>query len=135
MNRGWTWMRSVTPPKCTLSRGQKQEVVAEAEELLRTLHRPQFVLPPPRNPRFNDVTDFSVRWHGGFLLFTAKYACLGPHAVAPCCLINLTRIGWFRPERGNLWARRHNDRWFIFADDLTLEEGFATMRTHPWYHF
>ena len=48
---------------------------------------------------------------------------------------NFARIGWFRPERCNLWARRHNDQWIVIADDLTFDGCLAEMRTNPWFHF
>ena len=135
MSRNWIWVRSTIPPKCKLAPWEKQALAAKAEKLLRTFYRPQFVQPPRKNQRTNHVVDFSVRWHGAYLLFTAKYACPGPHALAPFFEHNFARVGWFRPERCNLWARRHNDRWIVIADDLTLEACFEEMRTNPWFHF
>lgn len=135
MSRDWIWMRSDIPPKCKLDRWKKQTLVAQADELIRTFYRPQFVQPVPEDHRFNHVVDFSARWHGAYLIFNAKYACPGPHAITPFFDHNFARIGWFRPERCNLWARRHNDQWIVIADDLTFDACLAEMRANPWFQF
>lgn len=135
MGNDWIWGRSDIPPKCKLSKWEKQAQVADAEEFLRTFYRPTFVQPPPANPRFNTIVDFSVLWHGAYLRFTAKYACPGPNALAPFFEVPFARLGYFNSNRYNLWARRHNDQWIVLADDLTLVDAFAEMRTNPWFHF
>ena len=43
MSPQWIWVKSDTPPKCKLSKWEKQSRVAEAEEFLRTFFRPRFV--------------------------------------------------------------------------------------------
>ena len=135
MSRQWIWVRSDTPPKCKLPPWEKQALVAKAHELIRTFYRPQFVQPPPKEHIGNYVVDFSVRWRGAYLLFTAKYACPHPDALAPFFEHNFARLGWFNPERCNLWGRRHNDQWILIADDLTLAACFEEMRANPWFQF
>lgn len=135
MSSEWIWVRSDIPPKCKLTKWERQARVKEAEELLRVFYRPQFISPPPKNPQFNYIVDFSASWHGSYLRFTAKYACPGPTAIAPFFEVPFARLGYFRPDRYNLWARRHNDQWIVIADDMTLPECFAEMRNNPWFHF
>ncbi|MDO8538844.1 MAG: hypothetical protein Q7S40_00275 [Opitutaceae bacterium] len=135
MSRQWIWVKTGIPPKCKLTRWQKQPLVAEAEEFLRTFYRQQFLPPPSANRKFNYVTDFSVCWHGSYLRFTARYACPSPDAFAPFFDHHFARLGYFDSDRYNLWTRRHNNEWIVIAEDLTLHECFAEMRDNPWFHF
>ena len=135
MSRQWIWVKSDTPPMCKLTKWEKQARVADAEKFLRTFYRPRFVAPPPANPKFNYVVDFSVCWHGSYLRFTAEYASRDPDALSPLFEVSFARLGYFGPDRYNLWARRHNDQWIVLAEDLTLSDAFAEMRANPWFHF
>lgn len=135
MSRNYVWARSDTPPKCTLERWARQAFVARAETFLADFYRPTFLKPPQTDPHSNYVVDFSARWHGAYLLFTAIYACRGPHATVPSFDTNFARLGYFARDRFNLWARRHNDQWIVLADNLTLDAAFAEMRANPWFHF
>ncbi len=136
MSSQWIWAKSDTPPKCKLTKWQKQARVAEAEEFLRSYYRPTFVKPPPPNPKFNYIVDFSVVWHGSYLRFTVKYACPGPRALAPSFEVPFARLGYFGGrDCYNLGARRHNDQWIVLAEDLTLQAAFAEMRANPWFGF
>lgn len=135
MSRQWIWARSDLPPKCKLSKWEKEARVALAETFLRTFYRPKFVRPPPEDPQLNYVVDFSVGWHGAYLRFTAKYACPGPNALTPFFEVPFARLGYFGGlDRYNLWARRHNDQWIVLAEDLKLTDCFAEMRANPWFH-
>lgn len=135
MSRQWIWVKSDIPPKCKLSKWEKQARVAEAEEFLRTYYRPTFVRPPPVHPEFNYVIDFCANWHGSYLRCVAKYACPEPDALTPFFEVPFARLGCFGRDRYNLWARRHNDQWIVLAEDLTLLQAFAEMRGNPWFQF
>jgi hypothetical protein len=135
MSRNHVWVLSDTPPKCTLDRWAKQALVAKAEAFITDFYRPTFIQPPPADPQFNYIVDFSARWHGAYLLFTAHYACPGPNALSPSFETNFARLGYFSRDHFNLWARRHNDQWMVLASDLTLDAAFAEMRSNPWFHF
>lgn len=135
MTSQWIWGRSDTPPKCKLTKWEKQSLVAEAEKFLTASYRPTFLKPPPANPQFNYIVDFSACWHGSYLRFTAKYACPGPRALSPFFDSPFARLGYFDRDRYNLWARRHNDQWIVLADDLTLQGCFEEMRGNPWFQF
>lgn len=135
MSNDWIWARSAIPPKCKLTKWEKQVRVAEAEEFVRTFYRAEFLPPPPPNPQFNYIVGFSVCWHGSYLRFIAKYACPGPNALTPFFEVPFARLGCFDSDRYNLWARRHNDQWMVLAEDLTLRDAFAEMRTNPWFRF
>jgi hypothetical protein len=90
--------------------------------------------PPPADPRFNYIVDFSTKWHGADLQFIAKYACHGPNALSPFFEIGLARLGYFGPDLWNIWARRHNDQWMVLGSGMTLPECLEEMRANPWFH-
>ena len=69
-----------------------------------------------------------------YLQFIVKYACPGPNALSPFFEIAFARLGYFRPDSLNIWARRHNDQWMLLGSGMTLPECFQEMRTNPWFH-
>jgi hypothetical protein len=136
MSRQMIWMKTDTPPKCKLSKWEKQVRIAAAEELLATFYRPRFVRPLPATPVFNYIIGFSADWHGSYLRFNVHYACPGPNALVPSFKLPFARLGYFGGRNCyNLWARRHNDQWMVLAEDLTLPAAFAEMQTNPWFNF
>jgi hypothetical protein len=134
MPREWTWAPTNIPPKCKLSKWQKQSLQADADQFVAEFYRPAFIKPPPKDPRFNYIVDFSTKWRGPYLQFIARYACPGPNALSPFFEIAFARLGYFGPDFWSLWARRHNDQWIVFGSRLSLKECFEEMRTNPWFH-
>ncbi len=135
MSSQWSWAKSETPPKCKLTKWEKQSLVGEAESFLTTFYRTEFLKPAPVNPQFNYIVAFSVRWYGPYLRFSATYACPVPSAIAPFFESPFARLGYFSRDRYNLWARRHNDQWVVMDEDLTLSGCFTAMRENPWFQF
>lgn len=132
MPRDWTWAPTDTPPKCKLSKWQKQSLQHEADQFVAEFYKPG-IKSPPKNAQFNHIVDFSTKWHGAYLQFIAKYACPGPNALSPSFEIAFARLGYFGPDRWNIWARRHNDQWMVLGSQMTLRECFDEMRTNPWF--
>ena len=133
MPKNYAWMPTEIPPKCELSKWEKQSLQREADQFVTEFYKPT-IKPPPDDPRFNYIVDFSTKWHGAYLQFIAKYACPGPNALSPFFEIAFARLGYFRPDSWNIWARRHNDQWMVLGSGMTLPECFEEMRTNPWFH-
>jgi hypothetical protein len=131
MARG-TWVKTNTPPKNTLTATAKSDILSRAQRFVDDHHR-KLLEPPPKGQQFNYVIDYTVKWHGPYLIFTAKYACPGPNAVSPGFDHAFARLGCFARDRFNLWARRHNDEWLVLDDGLTLEECFKCIVEDPWF--
>jgi hypothetical protein len=121
------------PPKCKLSKWQKADLQAEADQFVAAFYRPT-IQPPPKNPQFNYIVEFSTKWHGAYLQFIAHYACPGPNALSPSFDIAFARLGYFSPNFWNIWARRHNDQWMVLGSATTLQKCFEEMRNNPWFH-
>jgi len=135
MSRQWAWMKSAKPPKCKLTPWQKQAILAETEKFVESFYRARFIEPPPASHQLNYIVEFSTSWHGPYLRFVAKFACPGPNAISPFFERAFARLGYFGPDRYNLWTHRHNDEWLVIQDGLTLQECFSEMRENPWFHF
>jgi hypothetical protein len=133
MPRYYVWMPTGIPPKCKLSKWQKQSLQREADQFVAEFYKPA-IKPPPDDPRFNYIVDYSTKWHGAYLQFIAKYACPGPNALSPFFETAFARLGYFGPDSWNIWARRHNDQWMLLGSGMTLPECFEEMRTNPWFH-
>ena len=132
MPRDWIWARTDTPPRCKLSKWEKQRLQQQADQFLAEVYKPA-IKPPPKKAQFNYIVDFSTKWHGAYLQFIAKYACPGPNALSPFFEIAFARLGYFGPDSWNIWARRHNDQWMVLGSRMTLRECFDEMRTNPWF--
>ena len=126
-------MRSPIPPQCILKKWEKESLLALANKLVIEHYRPNYIKPPPSAARGNYIVDFSTRWNGAYLRFIAKYACPGPNAISPFFEIPFARLGYFRRDVWNLWARRHNDQWMELDHNLTLQQCFDRMREDPWF--
>ncbi len=135
LSREWTWMQTGIPPKNKLSKWQKLDWKAKADNFVQTYYKPAFIKPPPADARFNFIVDFSTKWHGSYLQFIARYACPGPNAISPFFDTAFARLGYFRNDAWSLWARRHNDQWMVLDHQITLQECFDQMRIDPWFQF
>jgi hypothetical protein len=134
MSRQWTWAPTNIPPKCKLTKGQKQALQAEADQFVAAFYKPTFIRPPEKRPRVNYVVDFATKWHGPYLQFIAQYACPGPYALSPFFEIAFARLGYFSHDNWNLWVRRHTGQWIVMDRQLTLAQCFKKMRSSPWFH-
>ena len=132
MPRSYVWMPTNTPPKCQLTKWEKQSLQAEADHFVAEFYKPS-IKSPPQDAQFNYIVDFSTKWHGAYLQFIATYACPSPNALSPFFQSPFARLGYFGPNSWNLAARRHNDQWMVLGSGMTLAACFQQMRTDPWF--
>lgn len=132
MPSGWVWAPTNIPPKCKLTKWQKESLQAEADKFVAEFYRAT-LKPPPTDAQFNYVVDYSTKWHGAYLQFISKYVCPRPNAISPFFEVAFARLGYFGRDSWNIWARRHNDEWMVINRQLTLQQCFEEMRTNPWF--
>jgi hypothetical protein len=125
------WMRTSIPPKCTLSKLQKQERLKKAQQFVDE-HYNAKIPPHPEPLEFNAVSEVNVKWHGAYIRFIATYLC-PPGSLSESFEDCFARIGYFSDQNYNLWFRRHNDEWVELGSNLTLEEALADMADGPWF--
>jgi hypothetical protein len=65
-----TWVYSPPKPaKVAVPESVKAEVERKADELVETVLKPKYVKKPPKNPKFNYLTDITTKWHSGSFYF------------------------------------------------------------------
>ena len=75
----WTWVFSPKSlPKPALPDHLRAEVQEKANLLVEEFLKPQFIKPPPKNWRWNYITDIFTKWHRSFFYFIATYRSRGP---------------------------------------------------------
>src|SRR5215469_884801 len=74
-----TWVFSPPkPPPSPVPDDLKAEVETIGEALVEEFLKPQFIKPPPKNWRWNYITDIFTKWHRSFFYFIATYRSRGP---------------------------------------------------------
>jgi hypothetical protein len=128
----YVWAKNPRPPQLKLARSKKDELLAQVQAFVAA-HFTAHMQPPPKNPRFNYVTGYFVKWQGSYIVVFARYACPSPNAISPSFDAPLARLGCFPGDRFSLWARRHTDEWIVIEDGITLNKCFEALRTNPWF--
>jgi hypothetical protein len=57
----WIWSPA-RPPKVAVPAALKAEVEAKAKALIETVLKPEHVKPPPKDPKWNYLTDTGSKW-------------------------------------------------------------------------
>jgi hypothetical protein len=112
----------------------KNEITAQADEIVETVFKPRYVKPPPKNPRFNYIVDIYTKWHKNCLYFRARFACPGPNALSPFFEDSFTRLAYMANGRFNLAYMRYTGKWWEVFTDLSMDEAFAEIRNQPFFH-
>ncbi|MDR3299647.1 MAG: hypothetical protein LBU43_06510 [Candidatus Accumulibacter sp.] len=136
MSRNYHWVYDPKPRKNALNAPQKAAALTRAEDFVENHLRRNCIQAPPGHGTFpvNYVVDFSVKWHGAYLVFIAKYASPYPDAEEPFFETRFARLGCSAPDRFSLWVLRHNDKWMELPRvNGTLQECLEDMRTSSWF--
>jgi hypothetical protein len=129
-----TWMaKPVRAKKSAIPDSLKARADAKAKELVATVLKPRFIRPPPKKPRFNYIIDVAARWHGSSLYFISTYACPGPTAISPTFEAKFARMEFVGNSRFSLSFMRHNWKWVVLFDCLSLEECLDAIKNDPWF--
>jgi hypothetical protein len=112
----------------------KAEVDAQARALVESVLKPRHVKEPPDDPRFNYITDVSIKWYGSWLYFCARFACPGPNALSPWFEDRFTRMEYAGNERWHLAYRRYTGQWLVLYQNLSLDACLTAIRdeAHFW---
>jgi len=121
-------------PASHISDSVRNKITAKADEIVQTVFKPQYIKPPPKKPRFNDIVDIYTKWHKNCIYFRAKYACPDSNALSPFFEDSFTRLAYMENGRFNLAYMRHTSKWCEVFADLSMEEAFAAIRDEPFFH-
>ena len=78
--------------KAPMTASCKAEVETKARDLIDTVLKPRYVLPPPTDQQFNYLVDIGGKWNRNYFYFISTYACPGPNAVSPTFEAKLARL-------------------------------------------
>jgi hypothetical protein len=128
----WVFSPSRSSP-AALNAATKAQVEAKARELVEKVLKPRSVEPPPKDDRFNYITDITLKWHGSSLYFVAVYACPGPNALSPSFEARFARMKFAGGGLFDLAFMRHTGQWVELYQGLTPEKCLEAIRDDPWF--
>ena len=118
---GWV-LSTPKKAKAPLPESIKADLDAKATKLVEGVLKPRYVTPPPKDARFNYVTDVWTKWIGSTLYFGATFACPGPAAMFSSFETRFARMEHAGGGRFTISYMRHTDKWFRLSWNLTADE-------------
>ncbi|MDY6868515.1 MAG: hypothetical protein SVT56_11570 [Chloroflexota bacterium] len=89
----------------------KQTVKAKADEIVQTVLIPQYVKPPPEEPRLNYLVNIYTKWYRHYFYFCSTYHSPGPHAISPSFDDKFARLEYVASDSFNLAYMRYTGKW------------------------
>ena len=112
----------------------KAEVEAKANDLIKRVLKPKYVLPPKKDEQFNYITDIGAKWHGNYFYFYSTYACPSPQAVSPSFESKFARMEPIGGDRFALYSMRYTGKeWVGVYDALSVDECMKAIKDDPWF--
>jgi hypothetical protein len=125
------------PPKSSIPKipdGFKLEVLRKADEFVESYLKPNFVLPPPQDLKWNYVVDVFTKWHQRYLYFCSKYRCPRENCLSEFFESRFARLKYVGNRQFNVSYMRHTGQWCDFLPELSLEECFEEIRQQEFLH-
>ncbi|NQE53037.1 hypothetical protein C5S29_05550 [ANME-1 cluster archaeon GoMg3.2] len=120
-------------PKPKVPESMKIEVKKVGDELIESVLKPKFIVPNPKEKRFNYIVDIFTKCYRNYFYFYAKYHSPGPNAIEPFFETGFARMEFISKNRFNLSYMRHTGKWWEIYPDSTLDECMNAIRDEP--HF
>jgi hypothetical protein len=130
--KGWAFSTG-KKPRVSLPGTLKDEVDTQAKELIETVLKPRHVESPPKETRFNYITDITIKWLGSTCYFISVYACPGPNAISPSFETKFAKMEYVGDSKFALSFMRHTGQWVQIYDCMTLEECLTAIKDDPWF--
>lgn len=124
--------RDPRPPKNALSPIQK----AATLNLVKQFVADQFEsrVPPSYHLADGPPVTYEVRWHGDYVLLSARRRCPVPGCPIRVHSQPFARIGAFPDGSVSLWAYNQRGQPVIEAEELSIRECFQEIVNNPWIH-
>ncbi len=110
----------------------KAEVKSRADELIKTVLKPEHIKPPPEDNDFNYLVDIFGKWYRRYFYFCSKYNCPGPNALSHSFEDKFARLEYIGPGRFNMAYMRHTGMWQELYSALTLDESLKAIAEDPF---
>jgi hypothetical protein len=112
----------------------KLEVQRKADQFLESYLKPNFVLPPPQDPKWNYVVEIFTKWHQRYFYFCSKYRCHHANRISEFFESGFARLEYAGNLEFNLSYMRHTGQWCEIFQGLSLEECFEEIRKRELLH-
>jgi hypothetical protein len=129
----WVYSPSSKAAGATLDAAMKAQIEAKVRELIDKELKPRHVKLPPRDARFNYLSDITMKWHGSTLFLVSVYSCPGPDAISPTFEERFARLRPAVSGRFDLSFMRHTGQWVELFQGQTLDECLQEIRDDPWF--
>jgi len=130
--KAWTFSPGKTP-KSALPGTLKDEVDSKARELIETVLKPKHIQPPPKDAKFNHITDITTKWLGSKCYFVSTYACPGPNAISPTFETKFARMEFVGNGKFSLSFMRHTGQWIRLYERLSVDKCMSAIQDDPWF--
>ncbi|EFH89897.1 hypothetical protein [Ktedonobacter racemifer] len=111
----------------------KAEVSTEANNLIETVLKPQYIQQPPDNLRFNYIIDLYGKWYQRYFYLCATYRVPDPDTRVVTFEVKCARMEYSRDNRFHLSFPRHTGQWVELYTDLPLDECLVSIRDEPFF--
>jgi hypothetical protein len=111
----------------------KIEVTTTANALIEKVLKPQYIQPPPDNPRFNYIIDIYGKWYQRYFYICGTYRVPRPDATVPSFEAKFARMEYAGNNRFHLSFMRHTGEWVELYTDLSLDECLTSIRDEPYF--
>ncbi len=111
----------------------KSEVETKAKDLIDSVLKPKYVLPPPVEGQSNYIIDIASKWYRNYFYFFSTYACPGPNALSPAFEAKFARMESLGDGKFALYFMRHTGEWVGIYDSLSVDECMKAIQDDPWF--
>lgn len=126
------------PPAPKVTSSVKAMVQQQADVLVETVLKPQYIQPAPARSseefQPNYIVDIYAKWYRHYFYFCAKYCVPSPNALVPFFESKFARLEYLRATRFNLAFMRYTNEWIEIYSDLSLEQCLAAIQKDPFFH-
>lgn len=112
----------------------KGEVQRKADEFVESYLKPTFILPPPKDPRWNYIVDIFTKWHQRYFYFCSKYRCPHTNCITEFFESRFARLEYAGNRKFNLAYMRHTGQWWEIFQEMTLEKCVEEIRDQELLH-
>ncbi|MEM7657891.1 MAG: hypothetical protein AAF399_17330 [Bacteroidota bacterium] len=125
-------MQSSKPPKPSDAEKRRVE-----ETFAPLIAKKKAQLPPLEDPqKRNQCVDIKLAWRGSYFTLKGVFKCPPtPQYVAEGFESGIARLTYRGKDQFDLAYLRHNDKWFVVYQSVSLKEAVKSVDSDPWFEF
>ena len=128
------WNIRPAKKRASVTASVKTEVEMKAKEVIETVLKPKYVLPPKKDEQFNYITDIGAKWYRNYFYFFSTYACPGPNALSPTFESKFARMEPLGNGKFALYFMRYTGKeWVGIFDALSVNECMKAILDSEWF--